>query len=341
MVRLKKLFLTVLLLLVVAGPALAEGHLVVLMYHRFDAGVTISTPMESFKRQINYLKDNDYHFVTMDELREHLANNEPFPEKSVMITIDDGFKSTYTKAYPFLKKKGVPWVFYPYTQAIEEGYGSSVTWPMVREMANDGVDVDNHSYSHGKFIYDDLNDTWVQRELTGPHRLLREKTGQESQSFAIPYGMYDREFIDVLRRETDYDVAFHIDPGVVDPRSHDFLLPRFGVNRHTSWEEFKQKLNRLHLAVRSADPKRGARLETTPDTVSVTLENPERVEGGPINVFISEFRGALDWHWAEDGRTIVAEVPGEATEDWNRVIVTAYDDEHGKYRYYSHGMVFE
>lgn len=335
----KRLF-TAFLFLTLATPVFGEGQLVVLMYHRFDAGVSISIPMEKFERQMKYLKDNGYNFVTLPDVKEHLDEDRPFPEKSVLITVDDGYKSTYTKAYPLLKELEIPWVLYPYTKAIVGGYNSYLTWPMIQEMANNGVDVENHSYSHGKFIYDELDEDWIAREITGPHRLLKEKTGQTSESFAIPYGFYDRELIRLFREKTDYDFVFHIDPGVVDPRRDDFFLPRFGLNRSTSWNEFKDKLKRLPLAVSSAYPKRGTRLSETPDTVSITLSNPEKVQRGPINVFMSEYSGPLDWHWDDDGRTIIAEIPRPAKKDWNRLIVTAFDREKNKYRYYSHGYVF-
>jgi len=328
------------LLLLVVNPVMAEGHLVVLMYHRFDAGVSISTPMDQFKRQIRYLKNHDYHFVTLPEVKEHLERDEPFQERSVLITIDDGYRSTYTRAYPFLRKENVPWVLYVYTEAIQKGYGTSLTWPMIQEMANNGVDIENHSYSHSKFIFDHLTDSWVERELLSPHRLLEEKTGQSSQSFAIPYGMYDRKLIRILRRDTDYDFVFHIDPGVVDPRRDDFLLPRFGINRNTSWEEFQKKLSRLPLFVERVVPPRGSRLSSTPDTVSVTFSRPDRVRNGPINVFLSEF-GGLDWRWDQDRDTVIAEIPSDAKKSWNRLIVTAFDSSQDKYRYYSQGLVFE
>lgn len=334
-------FLVFLVFSFVVGPAFAEGHLSVLMYHRFDAGTSISISMKKFKKQIRYLKQNNYHFVSLDELIEHLEEDRPFPEKSVMITVDDGFRSTYTRAYPYLKEQEIPWVLYVYTEAIEKNYNSALTWPMIQEMAENGVDIQNHSYSHGKFIHEQLNNQWIEQEIHDPHRVLKEKTGQESQSFAIPYGLYDRNLLKILREQTDYKVVFDIDPGVVDPRRDELFLNRMGVNRNTSWDQFLDKLNRLPLAVTSTDPSPGTRLSSIPNTLTVTFENPQRVREGPLNVFVSEYDGPRDYQWSEDGQSIIINLPREADRNWNRLIVTSYDREKGKYRYYSQGLVFD
>ncbi|MCX0391879.1 polysaccharide deacetylase family protein, partial [Clostridium perfringens] len=41
---------------------------------------------EKFKEQLQYLKDNNYTPITLDELYDYLRNNKPIPEKSVVIT---------------------------------------------------------------------------------------------------------------------------------------------------------------------------------------------------------------------------------------------------------------
>lgn len=333
--------LAVLIYLSCSFPLFASGHLTILMYHRFDAETAISTPMDAFKRQILYLKKNDYNFQTLDQVLEHLEQGKPFPEKAVFITVDDGYRSTYTKAFPFLEKHGIPWVLYVYTQAIDEGYGSSLTWEMVEEMADSGVKIENHTFSHGKFIkVEDKNDTWIEKEIHAPARRLKEKTGQESRTVSIPYGMYDTELLGIIREKTDYPIAMASDPGVVEPTRKPFIINRFGINRSTSWTQFKKKLARLPLAVEQTRPVPGARLASTPDTILVKLARPEKVARGPINIFISEF-GAQNWEWKnrEQGELVV-KPESTLTRPWNRLIITAYDQDKGKYRYYSQGLVF-
>lgn len=314
------------------------GHLVVLMYHRFDAGGAISTPMDQFRREIQYLKDNNYNFVSLDEVIDHLRSGDPFPEKSVLISVDDGYESTYTHAYPYLKEQNIPWVLYVYTRAIEEQYSSSLSWEQIKEMARNGVDVENHTYSHGHPIRKDFREgNWVKREIRNPHQLIEKKTGQAVRSFALPYGEYDTKLIDTLKDKMNYDVVWGIDPGVVDPSSSSSVLPRFGINGSTNHGEFEEKLQRLPLGVNRAIPEPGGRIRGG-DTLSIELSRPERYNRGQINLFVSG-RGVQESNLSDDGETLLSQVPRNFKDPWTRIILTAYDSKYERYRYFSRGFV--
>ena len=90
----------------------ADMNIPVLCYH----DVTPNNPNnnellvnpEKFKEQLQYLKDNNYTPITLDELYDYLRNNKPIPEKPVVITIDDGYKGNYEYAYPLLKEFKFP-----------------------------------------------------------------------------------------------------------------------------------------------------------------------------------------------------------------------------------------
>lgn len=320
----------------------ADGYLTILMYHRFDAGGSISVPFADFKEQITYLQDNGYKFLSLRRVKEKLEKGESFEEKSVLLTIDDGYKSTYTHAYPYLKKKKIPWVLYVYTDAIDEGYGSFLSWDQIKEMVESGVPVENHTASHVSFItVDDKNDTWVEKEILAPERRIHEMTGRKPTSFALPYGTYDRETFEILRKKTDYSFIMGTDPGVVDGREKLYILSRMGLGGKTELSRFKNKVSRQHLSIKKVDVLPGTRLNSTPEEINVQLTEPSRVVGGPINVFISEL-GAQKWEWTDkrEGK-IKIKVGGRLTRPWNRLIITAFDRTEGKYRYYSQGLVFE
>ncbi len=334
-------FLSVLFLMG-GGPALSAppdtGHLTVLMYHRFDAGGPISTPFSEFKRQMRYLRSNDYNFLRLGDVLDRLKNRSPFPEKSVLVTIDDGYESTYTRAYPYLDKHDIPWVLYVYTESIEKGYGSSLNWEEIQEMARNGVEVENHSYSHTHPLGSEFKKgEWYRREIKSPEERLEEKLDRTVRSYALPYGEYDTEIIRALKQRKGYRVVWGIDPGVVNPRDPAPILPRFGINGSTTWEQFKQKLDRLPLSVKSVSPAPGERLQTG-NSIEIHLKHPDRYRNAPINVFLSE-SGAMEWDWSKDGSSVVVPIDETLGEPWNRVILTIYDSEYGRYRYFSRGYV--
>lgn len=51
-------------------------------------------PRESFQKQVAYLRRH-YHIFGLDEFVGYLKSGRPFPEYSVVITFDDGYKNTY------------------------------------------------------------------------------------------------------------------------------------------------------------------------------------------------------------------------------------------------------
>ena len=84
-----------------------EKSAIVLMYHRFEDQRFPSTSISSknFQNQIKYLKENKFNILPISDLILFFNENYDIPEKSVFITIDDGYKSFYEHAFPILKKK--------------------------------------------------------------------------------------------------------------------------------------------------------------------------------------------------------------------------------------------
>jgi len=57
----------------------------------------------NFRRQISYLNKN-YNIIRLDQLVEIYRKGEKLPERAVVITFDDGYKSNYALAFPVLKE---------------------------------------------------------------------------------------------------------------------------------------------------------------------------------------------------------------------------------------------
>lgn len=79
------------------------------MYHHLSEDVTNSEMVspEQFEAQIRALSEAGYTGVSFDELQAYVLRGEPLPEKPVVITFDDGYRSNYTLAYPILQKYGM------------------------------------------------------------------------------------------------------------------------------------------------------------------------------------------------------------------------------------------
>lgn len=81
----------------------------ILLYHHLDPAQPeneTNLHPETFERQMRLLKENGYTTVSFDELISFVEQGTPLPEKSVVITFDDGYTSNYTYAFPVLRELG-------------------------------------------------------------------------------------------------------------------------------------------------------------------------------------------------------------------------------------------
>lgn len=86
----------------------------VLMYHRIVDELTqefgpaqYSLPRDTFKKQIEYMVKKGVP-LTLDDYVKGRKSGKKLPDNSFVITFDDGYKDTYKKAFPILKKFSVP-----------------------------------------------------------------------------------------------------------------------------------------------------------------------------------------------------------------------------------------
>jgi len=60
--------------------------------------------LEEFEKQMEYLHTNGYVTLKLKDIEEFYYNNKSLPEKSVLLTFDDMYKSVIKYVYPILKK---------------------------------------------------------------------------------------------------------------------------------------------------------------------------------------------------------------------------------------------
>lgn len=80
----------------------------VLLYHGIitdhnweEDGTNVT--LADFREQMFALKKSGYHTITISEFYEYMQGKKDLPEKSIMITFDDGRKDSYAEADPLLK----------------------------------------------------------------------------------------------------------------------------------------------------------------------------------------------------------------------------------------------
>jgi peptidoglycan/xylan/chitin deacetylase (PgdA/CDA1 family) len=219
----------------------------ILCYHRFGPRVnsmTLSQP--SFEAQMRYLRDHGYTVVPMARLYDFLDGKVALPKKSVVITIDDGYRSTYDIAWPILKRYGYPATVYLYTDFV--GAGDALTWAQMKEMSASGlVDIQPHSKTHSNLTLKQADENEaryrerIRREIDVPIDTIRERLGEPTVSYAFPYGDVNDTVVEYLR-------AKNVRMGVtVTPGGNAFFAPPVMLRRtmiygNDDLETFKAKL---------------------------------------------------------------------------------------------------
>ena len=108
-----------------------------------------------------WLKENDYHMVSVDQIIAARQGGKKLPPRSVLLSFDDGYRSFYTRVFPLLKAYGYPavqalitdWVNHPANEKIKISATVELpgdyflNWNDVAEMQRSGL-VEFASHTH-------------------------------------------------------------------------------------------------------------------------------------------------------------------------------------------------
>lgn len=199
---------------------------IIFCYHRLvdkvrAPGTEIRTP--DFEAQMQMLKDKG---ITVISLQDYLAwrrGEKNIPPRCAVITFDDGWKSQYEVAWPILKKFNYPVTLFIYTEGVRGGRfggGEAITWEMLSEMRDAGVDIQAHSATHQDLRkgYDSINkkkttgeeyEKWLLNETVGCKQLLDQRLGIRVNCYAVPFGNYN-EHVKEICRNAGYEAMFTV-----------------------------------------------------------------------------------------------------------------------------------
>jgi peptidoglycan/xylan/chitin deacetylase (PgdA/CDA1 family) len=198
-----------------------SSQVIVLCYHRFEEKPKpkddLAIKPQEFEAQMQELKNKGITVIPMDDFLAWRAGTKNIPAKAAVISIDDGYLSGYTTAWPILKKFGYPFTMYIYTDYVKGGPksgGQSMTWDQLAEMRDTGVDIGCHTVSHSalnarKGKTDEQYRAWLQHELGDSKQMLEQNLGIKVKTLAYPYGMHN-EVVRQIAMQCGYEAAFTV-----------------------------------------------------------------------------------------------------------------------------------
>ena len=207
---------------------------------------------EDFAWQMEWLKDDGWNFLSTKDLINQWGS---WPERSVIITFDDGFEDNYLNAFPILKKHGIPFTIYLVNNRCENDWSTNkkshhsggelmkepkLSDAQVDEMlASGSLELGGHTVNHVNL----LNETTdaKEAEIKGGARQLSELHQADIPTFCYPFGLYDSISVEIVK-QTPFIGAFTVEESLVDLTTHPFEIGRLKVSGKMSRSAFKRML---------------------------------------------------------------------------------------------------
>ena len=226
----------------------------VLSYHHFslDRADKLTVTKSVFEEQMKFLKEKGYQVITLDQLFDFLEFRSQIPKKSVAINIDDGWRSTYDIAFPILKKYGYPATLFLYTDLIV-GSDKTLSWELIQEMANNGIDVQCHTKTHRNLTLMDQKESFkeyfeaIEKELSTCETMIKKRLNKDVKYLAYPYGETN-PLINELLKKHGYRGGFTIKRG-----GNPFFIHNYRVSRSMIYGDFDLNKFEKNLTVFSEE----------------------------------------------------------------------------------------
>lgn len=233
-----------------SGVCASEPAVPILLYHNVTWGYSLHdtslhiTPDE-FENQLTALRDNGYNIISLRDYTEYVNNGKSLPEKSVIITFDDGYVGVYKHAYPILKKMNIPATVFVITGLV--GYNDTsfphFTWEQAYEMDQSGViDIQSHTRFH--YNATEIPLTLLKLELRKSKYDIETRLNKKCDFLAFPYGAYNQDCLDAAIAAGYTCVSRTEDKGTNRKSDGLFRLNRIFVRRTWSGKDLINVIER-------------------------------------------------------------------------------------------------
>ncbi len=207
-----------------------------------------------FEKQLIWLKENGFKSFTLSEL----VQLENIPEKSVVLTFDDGYEDNFTNAFPLLQKYGFKATIYIVLNRFENNWATDkdldkasselnrekmLSNEQIKTMLDSGlIEIGSHTLDHVNLPK--LNKKEKERQLIESKKQIEEIFDIKCDSFAYPFGFYDKDSVEIVQN-AGYTNATTTVNGVFDKNKYsNFEIPRIMVSGRQGLYAFILKMKK-------------------------------------------------------------------------------------------------
>lgn len=208
------------------------------VFHPTKPATQMRIPTAKFREQMETIKKSKIPVIDLEQFLAWRCGEAKLPPQSIMITMDDGWRSVYHEAFPIMKELKLPFTIYLYKNYVGASSGGrALSLAMIREMLASGLcSLGSHSVSHpfpsevkraarkGPEAYEDF----LRTQLGDSKSFLEKTFAKKITTYAYPGGYHTPEMFP-LAEEYGYDQLFTVKPGKVRRNTPAQTLPRYIV----------------------------------------------------------------------------------------------------------------
>ena len=149
---------------------------------------------------LEQVTDLGFSTLTVGQLIAQRAAGQPLPERTAVITFDDGFADFADNAWPELTQRGLAATLYvtagtvgrrsEWLTPLGAGDLAMLDRSQLRDLAADGCEIGAHSMSHPQL--DCLTRPAATAEIRQSKDVLEQALGQTVDTFAYPHGYHNK-----------------------------------------------------------------------------------------------------------------------------------------------------
>jgi peptidoglycan/xylan/chitin deacetylase (PgdA/CDA1 family) len=210
-----------------------------LTYHRFGdiPRDPFCVSVRDFDRQMSYIAKHDL-AVSLQDVEAFIAGKKRIPPGSLLITIDDGFRSTCLDALPVLEHYAIPAVAFICPGLIDDSSATSqgncppepyISWDEVQLLQERGITIGSHSMTHRSIAR--ISSEQAHQEAALSRQALQQRIGEPVSTFAYPFGTradFNSSTANLVR-DAGYTCAFTSQHGAIKAGGDAYALPRVKV----------------------------------------------------------------------------------------------------------------
>ena len=240
----------------------------IIMYHSVCENTKVQSDYRIspsvFESDMKYLYDNGYTTVFVADLVGYVYEGIALPEKSVIVTLDDGYLNNLTNVLPILEKYDMCATVSVVGKFAEQAEKENdpnpmyayLTWDDIKMLENSGrIEIGNHTNSMHEIgerrgcmktvsESDEIYDKVLSEDLTQLQNALTENAELTPIVFTYPFGFVSEESLPIIKKVgflaalTCYERINYIDGS----REQLYRLGRFNRTPGMSSEQFMKKI---------------------------------------------------------------------------------------------------